>query len=65
MQEYRIYKDGKLIDHATIRLGVDLTYMKKRLRTLQGNTLHVVHGDVTDVYRMINNRVYFNHKFTK
>lgn len=63
MQEYRIYKDGVVIEKSFVK--VNLAYMKKRLRMLHGHTLHVINGDVIDVYSMINNKVYFNHKFTK
>jgi hypothetical protein len=63
MQEYNIYKNGVVVEKSFAKVNID--HMKKRLRTLQGNTLHIINGDVIDVYRMINNRICFSHKFTK
>ena len=63
MTQYNIWKDGKIIDSSMAQ--VKLNYMKKRLKDLNGNTLHIINGDVINVYHNKNNRVTFSHTFVR
>lgn len=60
---YRIYKDGQCIENGIQNLKLD--YLKKRLKSVGGDTLHVVTGDVTSVYQNRNGRVVYSHTHTR
>jgi len=61
--KYAIYKDGLSVESSMAQVKLD--YMKKRLKDLNGNTLHVISGDVINVYHNKNNRVVFSHTFCR
>lgn len=70
MGQYLIWKDGTTIENGIIRNNenikeLDVKYAKKRLKQLNGNTLHIINGDVIDVHHNKNNRVVFSHTFTR
>lgn len=60
---YIIWKNGQQIESSMAQVKLD--YMKKRLKELNGNVLHVINGEVITVYQNINNRVKFSHTFTR
>lgn len=60
---YAIWKNGQQIESSMAQVKLD--YMKKRLKELNGNVLHVINGEVIDVYQNVNNRVKFSHTFTR
>jgi hypothetical protein len=62
MGVYNVWKNGKMIESFTCH---NLNLAKRRLKDLNGNVLHVINGEVIDVYKNINNRVYFSHTFIK
>ena len=62
---YNIYKDGKLIESYGKHMWVNAKQMKARLKLVQGNTLHIISGDVVNVYHNKNNRVTFSHTFIR
>lgn len=63
MGQYLIWKNGITVESGIIHHSPDL--IKKRLKQLQGNTLHIISGDVINVYHNKNNRVTFSHTFTR
>ena len=68
MGQYSIYKDGKQIADGIIVESsklLNMKWAKERLKKLNGNTLHIINGDVINVYHNKNNRVTFSHTFTR
>lgn len=61
--KYAIYKNGTEVESSMAQVKLD--YMKKRLKDLNGNTLHIINRDVINVYHNKNNRVTFSHTFTR
>lgn len=61
--KYVIYKTGIEVESSMAQVKLD--YMKKRVKQLNGNTLHIINGDVIDVYHNKNNRVTFSHTFVR
>ena len=61
--QYLIWKNGITVESGIIYHSPDL--IKKRLKQLQGNTLHIINGDVIHVYHNKNNRVTFSHTFVR
>ena len=61
---YTIWKDGKIIDNGGYNQYKEKS-VKARLKMLNGNTLHIINGDVIHVYHNKNNRVTFSHTFTR
>jgi hypothetical protein len=63
MGRYNIWKDGKVIESGFINHSPN--DIKKRLKELNGNVLHVINGEVVNVYQNRNGRVYFSHIFCR
>ena len=61
--KYAIYKNGTEVESSMAQVSLD--YMKKRLKQVNGNTLHIINGDVINVYHNKNNRVTFSHTFIR
>lgn len=61
--KYLIYKDGTIIEDG--RVYECIKGAKSRLKKLGGNTLHIISGDVTDVYKRVGNKIYFSHTNTR
>ena len=64
MTNYTIWKDGKIIDNGGYNQYKEKS-VKARLKKLNGNTLHIINGDVISVYKNVNNRVRFSHTFCR
>ena len=63
MGMYMIWKDGKCIENGFQNLKIDC--LKKRTKSIGGQVLHLVNGEVVNVYHNRNNRMTFSHTFIR
>lgn len=63
MKSYMIFKGCKQIESGIA--NTNETYYKSRCKQLGGQALHLISGDVTNVYHNKNNRMTFSHTHTR